>query len=340
MRLGIDQRLMSRIINRAKKSPKRVVFAEADNAKILKAAQIVQDEGIGYPILLGNKEKIERLIAEHQLELDNCEVIDVHDSQLAERVERYATNLFERRKRKGVTMYEARKLMRDRNYFGAMMLHHDECDALISGLTKDYPKTLTPALQVIGTECGIDKVAGMYIISNKNNTYFFSDTTVNRDPSAEELVDIIGLTARGVKFFDHTPRMAVLSYSNFGSSRGNVPDKAAKATALAKAKYPELLIEGDMQANIALNPQLQRENYPFSDLSDAGANTLIFPNLASGNIAYKLLMEIGGAEAIGPVLMGMCKPVHILQLGSSIREIVNMVAIAVVDAQQMQEKEL
>lgn len=338
MRLGIDQRLMARIINRAKKDPKKVLFAEADNAKILKAAQIVQDEGIGNPILLGNKAKIERLISEHQLELPDCQIIDVASPEQENRVEKYAQKLFNKRKRKGVTLYEARKLMRDRNYFGAMMLEHGEADAIISGLTKDYPRTLTPALQVIGTEEGINRVAGMYIISNKSCTYFFADTTVNRDPSAEELVDIIGLTARGVKFFDHTPRMAVLSYSNFGSSKGNVPEKAAKAAQMAKAKYPDLIIEGDIQANVALDSELQKENYPFSDLADGGANTLVFPDLASGNIAYKLLMEIGGAEAIGPVLLGMRKPVHILQLGSSIREIVNIVAIAVVDAQQHQSQ--
>ena len=332
-RIGIDQRLMARVISQAKKNPKRVIFAEADNQKILKAAQTVQDEKIGTPILLGNKKKIQRLIEEHQLELSNCRIIDVYDPEQEETINRYGQMLFEKRKRKGVTPHEARKLMFDRNYFGAMMLENGEADAFISGLTKDYPKTIAPALQIVGVEKGIKRVAGMYIISNKKGNYFFSDTTVNRDPSAEELVDIIGLTARGVEFFDCTPRVAVLSYSNFGSSKGRVPEKTSQATRLAKEKYPDLTIDGDIQANIALNTELQQENYPFSELAEKGANTLVFPDLASGNIAYKLLMEIGGAEAIGPVLLGMKKPVHILQLGSSIREIVNMVAIAVVDAQ-------
>ncbi len=332
-RIGIDQRLMSRVISQAKKNPKRVVFAEADNQKILKAAQTVQDEKIGIPILLGNRAKIESLIEEHQLELSNCQIIDLEDKAQEETLNSYAAKIFEKRKRKGVTLHEARKLMLDRNYFGAMMLENGEADAFISGLTKDYPRTIAPALQIVGVEKGVKRVAGMYIISNKKGTYFFADTTVNLNPSAEELVDIIGLTARGVEFFDFTPRVAMLSYSNFGSSKGEVPEKASLATRLAKEKYPNLTIDGDIQANIALNTELQQENYPFSELAEKGANTLVFPDLASGNIAYKLLMEIGGAEAIGPVLLGMNKPVHILQLGSSIREIVNIVAIAVVDAQ-------
>lgn len=236
-------------------------------------------------------------------------------------------------KRKGLTFYEGKKMMRDRNYFGAMMVEQGEADAFISGLTKDYPKTIIPALQVIGTKAEVNKVAGMYVISNKKNSYFFADTTVNVNPTAEDLVDIIGLTANAVKFFNAEPRMAILSYSNFGSSKGVVPAKAAAAAALAKKKFPDLVVDGDIQANVALNTEIQQSNYPFSELAKKGANTLIFPDLASGNIAYKLLMEIGGAEAIGPVLMGMNKPVHVLQLGSSVREIVNMVAIAVVEAQ-------
>jgi malate dehydrogenase (oxaloacetate-decarboxylating)(NADP+) len=214
-----------------------------------------------------------------------------------------------------------------------MMVETGEADALVSGLTKDYPKTILPSLQVIGIAEGINRVAGMYIIMNKKGTFFFADTTVNLNPDAHELVDIISLTARGVRFFDMEPHIAVLSYSNFGSSKGEVPEKTREAVRLAKAKFPDLIIDGDIQANVALNTEIQRETYPFSALVDGGANTLIFPNLASGNIAYKLLMEIGGADAIGPILLGMKKPVHILQLGSSVREIINMTAIAVVDAQ-------
>jgi malate dehydrogenase (oxaloacetate-decarboxylating)(NADP+) len=334
-RIGIDQKLMTRVIDRAKKDPKRVVFAEAHHHKILKAAQVLQDEGIAQPILLGDKQEIERLIAEHKLDLD-CPIIFPQEE--VEKIDRYAEILYKKRQRKGLTYRDCQQLMRDRNYYGAMMVELGEADALVSGLTKDYPKTILPSLQIIGIDEDVNRVAGMYIIINKRGTYFFADTTVNLNPTAEDLVDIVGLTARGVRFFDIEPRVAVLSYSNFGSSKGEVPEKAREAVRLARKKYPDLVIDGDIQANVALNTEIQQENYPFSALSQEGANTLIFPNLASGNIAYKLLMEIGGAEAIGPILLGMKKPVHVLQLGSSIREIVNMAAIAVVDAQLYQQQ--
>jgi malate dehydrogenase (oxaloacetate-decarboxylating)(NADP+) len=220
-----------------------------------------------------------------------------------------------------------------------MMVEFGKADALVSGLTKDYSKTILPSLQIIGMSEGVNRVAGMYIIMNKKGTFFFADCSVNVNPSADELVNIIGLAARGVKFFDIEPRVAVLSYSNFGSSKGEIPEKVQEAVRLAKEKYPELILDGDIQANMAFNTELQKEIYPFSALANEGANTLIFPNLAAGNIAYKLLMEIGGAEAIGPILLGMKKPVHILQIGSSIRDIVNMAAIAVVDAQLHEKNE-
>lgn len=330
-RIGIDQKLMSRIIDRAKKNPKRVVFAEANHHKILKAAQILKDEGIAQPILLGNREEIHRLIEEYSLDLHDCPIYYPREDD--DMVNRYAEVLYQKRQRKGLTYLDSVRMMRERNYFGAMMVEFGDADALVSGLTKDYPKTILPSLQIIGTADGVDRVAGMYIIMNKKGTFFFADTTVNVDPNAQELAGIIELTARGVKFFDMDPRIAVLSYSNFGSSKGEIPEKSREAVRLAKAKNPSLVVEGDIQANVALNTSLQQETFPFSALSKEGANTLIFPNLASGNIAYKLLMEIGGAEAIGPILLGMKKPVHVLQLGSSIREIVNMAAIAVVDAQ-------
>ncbi len=336
-RIGIDDKLTSRIIDLAKKNPKRVVFAEADNHKILKAAQVLQDEGIAHPILLGSRSEIERLIKEHNLELGECKIVDPREEKAL--TEKYARHYYENRQRKGATISDANRQIRDRNGFGAMMVEFGEADALVSGLTKDYSKTILPSLQIIGMAPGVKRVAGMYIIMNKKGNFFFADCTVNVDPTAEELVGIIGLAKRGVKFFDYEPRVAMLSYSNFGSSKGDIPDKTREAVRLAKEKYPDLIIEGDIQANVALNTDLQKENYPFSSLAKEGANTLIFPNLASGNIAYKLLMEIGGAEAIGPILLGMKKPVHVLQLGSSIREIVNMAAIAVVDAQLQERNE-
>ncbi|HEY9489989.1 MAG TPA: NADP-dependent malic enzyme [Chryseosolibacter sp.] len=330
-RIGIDQKLMLRVVDRAKSNPKRVVFAEATHPKILKAAQVLKDEGIAKPILLGNKKEILKMIKQYGLDLEDCPIIYPRDEN--ETVERYAEVFYKKRQRKGITYQDCLRLMRERNYFGSMMVELGDADALVSGLTKDYPKTISPALQIIGVAEGVSRVAGMYIITNKRGTFFFSDTTVNLDPTAEELAQIIELTARGVAVFDIEPRIAVLSYSNFGSSKGEIPEKASKAVRLARAKNPSLVVEGEIQANVALNTEIQQETYPFSELSKEGANTLIFPNLASGNIAYKLVMEIGGAEAIGPILLGMKKPVHILQLGSSIREIVNMAAIAVVDAQ-------
>lgn len=331
-RIGIDQKLMSHVIEQAKRNPKRVVFAEATHHKILKAAQILKDERIAEPILLGSKKEIKELIREFNLDLEGCPIIYPRSEK--ETVERYAKLLYEKRQRKGFTYQDCLRLMRERNYFGSMMVETGDADALVSGLTKDYPKTILPALQVIGIEKDVNRVAGMYIILNNKRTFFFADTTVNVDPSAEELAEIIDLTARGVRFFDIEPRIAVLSYSNFGSSKGDIPDKTREAVRLARESNPGLIVEGDIQANVALDVALQKETYPFSSLVDTGANTLIFPNLAAGNIAYKLLMQIGGAEAIGPILLGMKKPVHILQLGSSIREIVNMAAIAVVDAQK------
>lgn len=330
-RIGIDQKLTARIIDRAKENPKRIVFAEADNIKILKAAQVLRDERIAHPILLGDKNEITRLIQEFSLELGDCTVINPRDEK--DKLDQYAHILFNKRQRKGMTFFDARKLLQTRNAYGAMMVEVGEADALISGMTRDYSKTILPSLQIIGMAPGVKRVAGMYIIMNKKGNFFFSDCTVNVDPGTEELSDLIGLTAGGVKFFDVKPRVAVLSYSNFGSSKGIIPEKTQEAVRIARQKFPDLVIEGDIQANVAVDTELQKELYPFSALASEGANTLIFPNLVSANIAYKLMMEIGGAEAIGPILLGMKKPVHILQLGSSIRSIVNMAAIAVVDAQ-------
>ncbi len=336
-RIGIDQRLISRVVTRARKDPKRVVFAEADDVNILKAAQMSVDEGFSIPILLGNKKAIKAIIKANELEgLDACQIIDPVEED--KKLDDFAKHLYEKRKRKGVTLRMARKLMVSRNYYGAMMVELGEADALISGLSNDYPKTVLPALQIIGVAEHVNRVAGMYILSTVKGNFFFADTTVNLNPDVEALVDIIGLTNNAVRFFDTEPSMAALSYSNFGSAKGEVPTKMAKAVAMAKDKWPDLIIDGEIQANVALNKQLLKDNYPFSILAKNPANTFIFPDLDSGNIAYKLLMELGGFEAIGPILMGMNKPVHVLQVGSSVREIFNMVAISVVDAQSNPEK--
>ena len=337
-RIGIDQKLMSRVVSQAKKNPKKVVFAEADHHKVLKAAQICKDEGFAEPILLGREDKILKIMEENGLELHDCPIIDPYNED--EKREEYGEIYYKKRQRKGVPKHQSSRVMRDRNYFGSMMVETGEADALISGLTNEYPKTIKPALEIIGTEDGVNKVAGMYIMLDKKEPYFLADTTVSRNPSAEQIVDIVGLTTKKIEYFNIKPRIAMLSYSNFGSSNGETPDKMKKATALAKERFPEVILDGEMQANIALNKKLINENYPFSALAEKGANTLIFPNLESGNIAYKLLSEVGKCEAIGPILMGMNKPVHILQMGSDVRDIVNMVAIAVVDAQKLEEQKL
>ena len=336
-RLGMDDKLLRTVTNKAKSSPKRVVFAEADNYKILKSAQIVKDEGIAIPILLGNRERIKQIIAEHELELEGVEIINPIEEKIISA--QYAEYLYKKRQRRGVTLFEAKKLMRDRNYYGASMVQFGQADALISGLTKDYGTTIKPALQVIGIEEGVNRVAGMYMMLTKKGPVFFGDTTVNENPTLEELVDVTVLIDRSVKKFNIQPRIAMLSYSNFGSNDGVVPEKVRQAVKILHQKFPEIIVDGDMQANFAMNTELLKDNYPFSALIGAPANVLMFPNLESGNIAYKLLQELGGAEAVGPILLGLKKPVHVLQLDSSVREIVNMVTIAVVDAQSKEEQE-
>ncbi len=336
-RLGTDDAIMRAITNKAKSDPKRVVFAEADNYKILKAAQIVKDDNIAIPILLGNKERIQAIIEENALELEGVQIID--PALEPERTQKYAKSLYEKRQRRGVTLTEAVKMMRDRNYFGSSMVEFGEADAMISGLTKNYATTIKPALQIIGTEEGVKRVAGMYMMMTEKGPVFFGDTTVNVDPTAEELVDLTLLLEKSVRKFNITPRIAMLSYSNFGSNEGDIPEKTRKAVKILHEKYPEIIVDGEMQGNFAINSAMMKDNFPFSRLADAPANTLVFPNLESGNIAYKLLQELGGAEAVGPILLGLKKPVHIVQLGSSVREIVNMVTIAVLDVQAKEEAE-
>ena len=332
-RLGLDNKLIRNITNKAKQNPKRVVFAEADHYKILKAAQQVADEGIAKPILLGDIEKIKKLIADNNLDLGDIPIIDPRSKSEDDRRSAFGDLFFKKRQRRGMTLYEARKVMKERNHFGAMMVETGAADAMISGLTRKYADPIRPALQIIGVQQGVKKVAGMYIMNTKQGPFFFADTTMNVDPTAQEIVDIAVLTANSVKQFNITPRIALLSYSNFGSAEGEVPNKMREAVEILHKNYPGMIVDGEMQANFALNNDLMKEQFPFADVVDKKVNTLIFPNLASGNIAYKLIQEMGGAEAIGPVLIGMKKPVHILQLGSSVREIVNMVTIAVMDAQ-------
>lgn len=332
-RLGLDNKLMKNITIRAKQKPQRVVFAEADHYKILKAAQQVKEEGIAIPILLGDTEKITKLIADNNLDLKDINIIDIRQKNFDEKRNYFGDLFFEKRKRRGFTLFEARKAMLERNYYGAMMVETGEADAMISGLTRKYPDTIRPSLQIIGVQKEIGMVAGMYIMVTKRGPVFFADTTINTNPTAEQLVKIVLLTANAVRLMNIVPRIALLSYSNFGSVDNADTRILREAIAILHKDYPDLIVDGEVQANIALNKDLMEEQFPFSPLKTGNVNTLIFPNLASGNIAYKLMQEMGTAEAIGPVLLGLKKSVHVLQLGSSVREIVNMVTLAVADAQ-------
>lgn len=332
-RLGLDNQLIKYITNRAKRSPKRVVFADAENLKVLKAVQQVRDERICIPILLGDVKKINRILDDNNLELNDVEIIDTRAAETQERLQRYGDVFFEKRKRKGYNQYEAHKQMQVRNYFAAMMVETGEADVVISGLTRNYPDAIRPALQIIGRDEGVKKVSGMYILQTKKGPLFFSDTTVNFNPTVDEIVEIAELTAKAVETFNIRPRIALLTYSNFGTADGEDANKMRAATAILQKKHPEMIVEGEMQAHLAFDMDLVKENYPFSKLAEEGANTLIFPNLSSANIAYNLLKETGEIENIGPILLGLRKPVYVLQLGSSVKEITDIVAIAVVEAQ-------
>lgn len=333
-RLGLDNKVVDTLTTKAINNPQRVVFAEADNYKILKAAQLSKDEGYAIPILLGRKEKIIQLIEENEIELEDVEIIDPKDESQREKRNEYANLFFEKRQRKGYTLYEAQKIMRERNYFGSMMVENGEADCMISGITRNYTDVIRPALHVVGTQENVEKVAGMYIMNTKRGPLVLADTTVNIDPTAEELAEITNLVAKKVRRLNIHPRIAMLSYSNFGSAKGKDATKMSQAVKIINERYPNLIVDGEIQANFALNNDLLEEKFPFSDLVNKNVNTLIFPNLAAGNIAYKLMQEMDDdIDAIGPILVGMNKSIHVLQLGSSIREILNMVKIAVVDAQ-------
>lgn len=332
-RLGLDNQLMRVLGNKARRDPKRLLFAEADNQKILKAASILYDEGIAYPILLGDPVKIGQIADENNIDLTDIPIIDPRSDEQEAKREFYGQLFFKKRQRKGVNHYESVKLMKDRNHFGCMMVETGDADAMLSGLTKNYAEAIRPALQIIGTEEGVKKIAGMYLLLTKKGPLFLADTTVNFNPTAEELADITQIVAKEVRNFNLTPRIAMLSYSNFGSSDSVEARVVAEATRLLKQRNPSMIVDGEMQGSLAFNKEILRDNYPFSELVDKEVNVLIFPNLTAGNVSYNLLKEIGGADAIGPILLGLKKPVHVLQLGSTVRNIINMATVAVVDAQ-------
>lgn len=337
-RLGLDNKLIRNISIRARRNPKRVVFAEADNYNVIKAAQVVWDEGLAIPILLGNKGRIFRLLEEHKISMEGAIILDPKEEETEEIRATYADMFWEMRSRKGETRVSSRKKMRERNYFGAMMVKNGDADALITGVTQSYPSSIRPALQVIGRDKGAHIIAGMYILMTKMGPLFLADTTINRNPTAHDLAEIAALAAESVRQFGLVPRVAFLSYSNYGSTRDAETIEVSKARDIIKRRFPEMLADGELQGNFALNTELLRETFPFSELAKYGANTLIFPNLSAGNISYKLIQELTGAESIGPILLGLNRSVHVMQLGSSVKEIVNMATIAVADAQFKEEK--
>jgi malate dehydrogenase (oxaloacetate-decarboxylating)(NADP+) len=334
-RLGKAREVMRVMIHKAQRAPKRIVFPEGEEPKILRAAQILVDEKIASPILLGNEALIRKRLAE--LHLHVCTSCIVDPSKAADRAS-YAEELYRLRQRKGTTQREAEDMLLDRTVFGALMVRRGEADALIGGLTKHYPDTIRPALQVISVRPGLRKVSGIYVlITPRGDIYFLADATVNIDPSSEDLAEIAICAAEMARRFGQEPRVALLSFSNFGSTRHPLAEKVARAVALVRQRAPELMVDGEMQADTAVVPEIIERDYPFSTLK-GGANVLIFPNLEAGNVAYKLLARIGGAEAFGPILMGMSKPVHVLQHGAEVNDIVNVAAIAVVDAQEREAK--
>ncbi|MEA1875901.1 MAG: NADP-dependent malic enzyme [Bacteroidota bacterium] len=332
-RMGIDNKLIRKINSQAKSDPKRVLYGQAENYKVLKAVQAVKHQGLAKPMLLGNREEIIHLIEENSLDLEDIPIIDIGSNEQKARRRTFAAAFCAKRERKGITYDEAILLMRQQSYFGSMMVESGEADAFLSGSSSKYVNVIRPALQVIGTRPVLKHIAGMYILFTKKGPFFFADTTVNRDPDTQTIVDTTLLAAEEVRKFNMEPKIAMVSYSNYGSVRDGSPKRITDAVNILHEKYPDLIVDGEMQANFAFNRELRKSKFPFSKLAEHDVNTIIFPNLNSGNIAYKMMQEIGGADVIGPILMGMNKPVHILQMESSVREIVYLTAIAVVDAQ-------
>jgi len=339
-RMGLYNQLVNDVRQKARQNPKRILFADAEDYRVLKAIQVVVQEKLAHPVLLGSREIIEKVAADNNLSIEGLPIIDMNDHSEMERKRRFAQLFFEKRQRKGINFDEALQHMSDRNYFGAMMVETGEVDGMLGGFNNKYPDTIRPALQIVGTNNSLNHIAGMYIVMTKNGPYFFGDTTVNFEPSAQTLADTTLLMAHEVRKFNVEPVIAMLSYSNFGSVRNDSTVRAADAVAFLHENHPDLMVDGEMQANYAFNKELRMKLFPFSKLGNREVNTIIFPNLSSGNIAYKMMNELGKVDIIGPILLGMRKPIHVLQMQCSVREIVNMTAITVVDAQQVSEQTL
>jgi malate dehydrogenase (oxaloacetate-decarboxylating)(NADP+) len=333
-RLGLSKEILRVMIQKAQKKPRRVVYPEGEEENIIRAAQAVYNDGIAIPVLLGNEEIIKSEIERIGYELNQFEIIDPNNSP---KFSEYVQAFYKKRQRKGSSILESKDLIRKPNYFGSMMVASGDADALISGYSGSYPNTIRPALQCVGVKEGFNVVSGMYIVMTKKETYFFADCTVNVNPTSEQLAEIAITTAEAVKEFDVVPKIAMLSFSNFGSANYPESIKVQEAVKILKSNRPDLVADGEMQADTAVVPEILEKTFPFTNIK-GGANVLIFPNLDSANIAYKLLARIGQATVVGPILMGMNKPIHILQRGATVDDIINMTAIAVVDAERMSKQ--
>lgn len=339
-RLGIGNPLLRQLKTRAKKSPKRIILSEADNYKMLKAAEIVLNENIAQPVLLGDDKIIHEIIKENHLELDGVEIINPLSSESIPLIKQFAESYFEIRKRKGASLVRAYQKMQNRNYFAPAMLHAKMADGMLGGLYSAYPDTIRPALEIIGRHESNSIVMGMYIFLTKNGPVFMADTTVNKNPDVKQIIEITLQTAEAVKGFNIEPHIAMLSYSNFGSTEGKDPNKIKQAVAELHRDHPDLIVDGEVQANFALNDEMLSERFPFSKLVGKSVNTLIFPDLTSGNIAYKMVQSMSNTKVIGPILTGLKAPVHILQLSSSVEEIVDMITVAVNDAIKLDDTDI
>ncbi|SEL19994.1 allosteric NADP-dependent malic enzyme [Aquimarina amphilecti] len=338
-RMGNDNKLVRLLMDRAKLSPKKVVFAEGDHLDVLKAAQTVKEEGIAFPILLGRKDIIAELMKEIDFDPTGVTIIDPKADEEIDRKNRYAQKYWQDNSRKGITLYGAQRLMRERNYFAAMMVNEGDADALLSGYSRSYPTVLKPMLELIGLAKGATRIATMNVMMTNKGPLFISDTSINIDPTSKELAKIAQMTARTVEMFGVDPVIAMISYANFGSSKHPNASKVKDAVSYLHRYYPNLIVDGELQMDFALNRDMRKDKFPFSKLNGRKVNTLVFPNLDSANSTYKMLKELNNSESIGPIMMGMKKPVHILQLGASVEEMVNVAAVAVIDAQEKEKRE-
>jgi malate dehydrogenase (oxaloacetate-decarboxylating)(NADP+) len=331
-RIGRDEKLIRQVMQKIAKTQKKLVLAEGEDYSIIKAAQQIKEEDVAIPVLLGNAERIAKVALQYGVDLDGIEILDPKSEALAETRARYAKSLFAKRCRKGLTEYDAMRLMRERNHFGAMMLEEQDADCLITGVTRKYKESIEPALKVLGMGEGVQKLAGMYVLLTKQGPLFLADTTININPSVDDLVNITLMAEKTVRLFGIEPHIALLSYDNFGYSNTQEAEKVTKAVEILHRDYPKLVVDGGIQANFALNNDLLKQNFPFSKLAGKKTNTLVFPNLAAGNITYKILQQETDCDSIGPILLGVRKPYHVMQLGANVREIVNMARIAVLNA--------